>query len=90
MGLSIQWDTVLFFAVGLGLLYGLGWLLMMPVRRIMKFVLNGVLGGALLVLINMFSEALGFTVAINAFTCILTGFLGVPGVILLAAISWLF
>ena len=42
--LAIEWEVVLFFALGVLLLYGLGWLLLVPFRRVLWFLLNSLAG----------------------------------------------
>ena len=86
-GLNVDFQVVAFFALGLVLLYGLGWLLMVPFRMVLRFLFNGLIGGALLVLLNLFGSMFGLTVAINPLTALLAGFLGIPGVILVVVLT---
>lgn len=80
--LQVEWEVVLFFAVGLLLLYGLGWLLLVPLRRLGWFFLNSLLGIFALYLLRRFGQGLGLVAAINPFSALLTGFLGLPGLCL--------
>lgn len=75
--------TVLAFIFGLFLLYLIGILLVIPIKIIMKLVVNGIIGGILLLLVNLVGGFLGLTIAINPLTAIIAGFLGIPGIILL-------
>jgi len=81
MGLEIQPAVILFFALGLALLYVLGWLLLVPLKAVLRFLFNGLLGGALLMVVNLFGAIWGLSVAINPLTALTAGFLGVPGVV---------
>ena len=57
-------------------------LLAWPIKKILKLVLNIVIGGALLYLFNMFGVAwFGFAIPINWITAIIVGLLGIPGFI---------
>lgn len=56
-----------------------------PLRGLFRFLLSGLLGSALLLLLN----SLGFAVGVNAVTFAATGLLGLPGVAALAVLSHL-
>ncbi|MGH4121553.1 MAG: pro-sigmaK processing inhibitor BofA family protein [Clostridium sp.] len=54
-----------------------------PLKVLGKLILNGALGVLLLLLVNFVGEYVGISIAINAVTALIAGFLGVPGVIFL-------
>ena len=87
MGIEVPMMAVLCFAIGLALLYVVGGLLVLPLRSLLRFLFNGVLGGALLVAVNLFGAAWGLSVAINPFTALVAGFLGVPGAALMIILA---
>lgn len=87
MGIAVSWEVVLFFVLGLALLYGLGWLLLVPLRKGLWFVFNSLVGGLLLWVLSIVGESWGMVSVINPFSAILTGFFGVPGVGLVLAIQ---
>jgi len=89
MKLSIQPEIVLYFALGLLLLYGLGWLMLVPLRKMLGLLANGVLGVLLLLLVNLLGPTWGYGIAINPFTALMAGFLGIPGVGLAALLQWM-
>jgi len=76
-------QTVLAYAFGLFLLYIIGMLLVIPIKIIFKFIMNGILGALLLFIVNIIGGFVNFTIPINPVNAIVTGFLGIPGVILL-------
>lgn len=86
MQLSIQPMVVVFFVLGLGLLYILGYLMLAPLKLVLKVLFHAVLGGGLLLLVNLFGTAWGLQLAINPVTALTAGFLGAPGVVLLCAL----
>jgi inhibitor of the pro-sigma K processing machinery len=51
---------------------------------IWKFIVNSLSGFACLWLLNLLSGYTGIVFEINLVTCLLTGILGIPGIILLA------
>ena len=87
MGLSVSWEVVLFFALGMLLLYGVGWLLLVPLKKGLWFLFNSLVGGLMLWMISLFGESLGIVAMVNPFSAILTGFLGIPGVGLVLVIQ---
>ena len=83
MGAFISIETIVAYAAALLLMYALGWLLFVPLKYLWKLILNGILGGLLLVVINLIGGLFGITIAINPVTALIAGFLGIPGVALL-------
>jgi len=83
MGLGIDFMVVLFFALGLVLLYFTGWLLLAPLKFIMKLLVNGLLGGLMLLVINLIGGFFSVTIAINPLSAVIAGYFGLPGIILL-------
>lgn len=83
MGLSIQYDVIIAYALGLLLLYIIGWLLLVPFKIVLKLLLNGIIGGVVLWIINMLSVPIGIHIALNPFNALIVGVLGIPGIILL-------
>lgn len=81
MDLSIT--TLLAFLLGLVLLYIVGMLLVIPIKILVKLLLNGIFGGLLLFVFNLVGGLFGLFIAINPLNAIIVGFLGIPGVILL-------
>ena len=89
MAETIPWDVVLAYAVGLVLLYVVGWLLLVPLRIILKFIYNAIIGGIILWLLNLVGGLIGITVAINPVTALIVGFLGIPGLILILLLQFI-
>ena len=87
MGLGIDFMVVLFFALGLVLLYLTGWLLLAPLKFIMKLLVNGLLGGLLLLVINLIGGFFSVTIAINPLSAVIAGYFGLPGIVLLLLIK---
>ena len=81
MGLELS--TIVAFAVGIILLYVLGLLLVIPIKIIIKLMINGVIGGITLFLVNIVGGIFGLSIGINPVTALIAGFLGFPGVVIL-------
>jgi len=89
MELNIPFDIILAYALGLILLYLAGWLLLVPLKLLLRFLLNGILGGAVLWILNLIGSLIGFSVALNPVTALTVGFLGIPGLILILLLQWI-
>ncbi len=85
----IPWELVVSFALGLGLLYAIGWLLLVPMRFLWRLIAGGLMGALALWLINQLSGITGIYIAINPFTALSVGFLGLPGAALVVALQYL-
>jgi inhibitor of the pro-sigma K processing machinery len=89
MGMGIELNIILAYAFGLILLYIAGYILLVPIKIIIKLVYNGIMGGILLFILNLIGGFFGFGVAINPVTALVAGFLGVPGVLLMLGLQYL-
>ena len=87
--MQIPWELVLSFAIGLTLLCLVGYLLLVPMRFMWRLLAGGVLGALALMAINLLGALVGFSVAVNPFTAMAVGFLGLPGVALVTALQLL-
>lgn len=90
--MSMEYEIGILLAYGFGivLLYIVGYLLLAPLKVIFKLILNSFLGGIAVVIINLLGEFLSLHIPLNMITAIITGFLGIPGVILLLFIDKIF
>lgn len=75
--------TVVSFIIGLALLFIIGSILVIPIKILIKLLINGLIGGILLFFFNIIGGIFGLTIIINPLNAIIVGFLGVPGVILI-------
>ena len=60
-----------------------------PIKNVFKLVLNSILGGLAIFLINLAGANFGFHIGLNIFTSILVGFLGLPGAVCLVIVKLL-
>lgn len=81
--------TILAVFLAIGAIYIIGMLLVLPIKIIIKFIINGLIGAVLLFILNIFGCLIGITVAINPITALIAGFLGIPGVLLLLFLQYL-
>ena len=82
-------NAFLSFLAGILLIFLIGWILTAPLKTTIKFVLNALLGGIVLLVLNLLSAKTGLASPFNAFNAMITGFLGLPGILLLIFIQLL-
>lgn len=87
--MQIPWELIVSFSIGLGLLFLIGYLLLVPGKFMWRLLAGSVLGAATLMAVNAVGSLIDFSVAVNPFTAMGVGFLGVPGVALVVALQLL-
>ncbi len=65
-------------------------LLSLPIKWIAKLMINAVVGVVLILILSSLEAYIGMTIGINALTLTASAVLGVPGIILLLMLRWLF
>ena len=70
-------------------LFIFGKIFIVPIKKVMKLVINSVLGGIAIFLINLIGANFGFHIGLNIFTSILVGLLGLPGAVCLVIVKLL-
>lgn len=60
-----------------------------PFKLIIKLLINILIGIVLMTLINIFGQDIGLHIAFNGINALISGVLGIPGVILLAILSFM-
>ncbi len=81
--------SIIAYIVGLILLYVLCWIFIRPLKWLFKLLLNGILGGLILAAINFFGSFAGLHIVINPLSALITGLLGVPGVVLIVILQFI-
>lgn len=62
----------------------------LPIKFFFKLLWSTFVGFLLLVVFNVLGGMIGLTIAVNVVTALTVGILGIPGLILLLLIKWLF
>lgn len=76
-------DYIVYFIIGIILLFLLIKIFTWPIKILWKLVINGILGALLLVVVNFIGGYFGIGIGINIWTALIAGFFGIPGVIFL-------
>ena len=65
-------------------------LLAWPLKKIFKLVMNILIGLLLILLVNNFGASIGLHIPFNKITAIISGIFGIPGVICLVILHYIF
>jgi len=74
------------FIIGVAVLFIILKILSMPMKLIIKFVINAIIGGIVIYVLNLF----GIGLVVNWISGLIIGFLGIPGVIIVAVLQFVF
>lgn len=83
----MELSILLAFAVGVMVLCVILKIISFPIRKIIKLVINAIIGGIVLLCVNYFGAAFGFVLTINWLSALIVGVFGVPGVIIVAILQ---
>ena len=70
-------------------LFIFGRIFILPIKTILRLVINSIFGGVLIFIINLIGSIWGFHIGLNLITSIFVGILGIPGVIVIIIIKLL-
>lgn len=80
-------NVIVAFALGVLLIYLIGRVMLIPLKLVFKLIMNGIIGGIVLWVINYFGAYINIHIPLNPITALIVGFLGIPGVVLLLVIQ---
>ena len=82
--IGLQASVLLTYAGAVLLLFLLGKIFLWPLKLILKLVVSSIVGGAVLLAVNLLAGLAGLVlIPLNLITALVVGVLGIPGVILL-------
>lgn len=79
---------IMIYLIALGLLYFLSKSFWKPLFVVFKFFFHGALGALGVYLFNLVATHWQFEVPLNPFNSLITGFLGIPGLLSLLALRY--
>lgn len=85
--MGVQYSVIFAYIIGILFLFVLGRLLLVPMKYVLRFVFNGLLGGAVILLVNFIGGFFEFQIALNIVSALVVGFLGIPGALLLVILK---
>jgi len=80
---------LLAWVAGILLVLAFGKKMKVPLRLALKLLINGLLGGAVILLINLLGQSIHFHISLNVYSALIAGIFGLPGVILLIILKYL-
>ncbi|MGI6086133.1 MAG: pro-sigmaK processing inhibitor BofA family protein [Acetivibrionales bacterium] len=80
---------ILAWGIGVLIVFAFGKAMLLPLKIIFRLVINGILGGIAILIINLIGAPLGFTISLNLISALVVGILGLPGIILLVILKFL-
>ena len=87
-------NSIIIYLACLIVLFIVGKIFYVPLKHILKLLINSVLGGVLIYIVNIVGSSFNFHIGLNWVTAIFAGLLGVPGVIVLILVrilvGWFF
>lgn len=83
----MDFNNIIAYIACIFFLFIFGKVFILPIKTILKLVLNSVLGGFLIFLINFIGAYFNFHIGLNLITSIFVGLLGIPGAIVIVIIK---
>lgn len=77
------------FAIGVLVLFIVLKLLTLPMKLIVKLLINSIVGGITIFVINLIGANFNFAIDLNWFSAIIVGVLGLPGAIIVAILQFI-
>ena len=81
--LKLETNMIITFFSCIIILFIVGRIFILPLKKVLKIIVNSVLGGVLIYIINFCGASVGFHIGLNIGTSIFVGILGVPGAVFL-------
>ena len=85
----MEYNSIIAFIACLFFLFIVGKVFIVPLKTILKFILNSILGGIIIYIINVIGSIFNFHIGLNIITSIIVGILGIPGALLVIAVKLL-
>ena len=83
MSMGIEVGVFLAYAFGMLMIYVFGRFFLVPLKWIGLGIASSIIGGIVIMIMNSIGAAFGIFVPLNVVTAVITGVLGVPGLLML-------
>ena len=80
-------QNIITFLACICLIFLVGRIFILPIKTILKLIINSILGGGLIFIINIIGSMYDFHIGLNYITSICVGILGIPGAIFLTVLK---
>jgi inhibitor of the pro-sigma K processing machinery len=89
MEMSTEIGILLAYALGIFALYVVGYMFLVPIKILLRLVINSVAGAISILLINWIGAYWDVHISLNVLSAVVVGILGVPGAIFLAVYHYI-
>ena len=83
----MDFNSVITFLACIIFIFIFGKIFIWPLKSIFKLIINSILGGVLIYIINLIGMNFEFHIGLNLLTAVIVGLLGIPGAILLIVLK---
>lgn len=90
MDMNMEIGILLAYTFGILILYVIGYAFLVPIKILLKLIMNSIAGGLLILALNWIGGIWGFHIPLNLISSVIIGVLGVPGVVLLCILNFVF
>jgi len=85
----MDFNSIIAYIASIFFLFIFGKIFIIPIKLILRLIINSVLGGLIIFIINLIGSIWGFHIGLNLITSIFVGILGIPGAIVIIIIKLL-
>ena len=85
----MDFNNIITYIACIFFLFIFGKIFIIPIKTIFKLVMNSILGGLTIFIINLIGSFFNFHIGLNLITSIFVGILGIPGAIAIVIIKLL-
>ena len=83
----METNGVITFLACVIMLFLFGKIFILPMKSVVKLILNSIIGAVIIYIINKIGAIWGFYIGLNWITAIFVGILGIPGAVLLIVLK---
>ena len=83
----MDFNSIIVYIACILFLFIFGRIFIVPIKTILKLIVNSVLGGIIIFIVNLVGSIWGFHIGLNLITSVFVGILGIPGVIVIIIIK---
>lgn len=83
----MDFNNIIAYIACIFFLFIFGKIFIVPIKIIWKLIINSLLGGLTIFLINLIGSFFNFHIGLNLVTSVFVGILGIPGAIVIAIIK---
>ena len=81
--MNLDWNNVLVYVAAIIAIFFIGKIFIVPIKIVVRLILNSILGGVLIFLINVIGAYFHFHIGLNIITSLFVGLLGIPGAVVM-------